>query len=87
MPTAVLAPVQLADRELYEEMVGRLKQDDSSVPVRHRGYWYAVHYEPGRQYPILCARADHPRGARRSFCSIATCSRPVSLSFSSAATK
>jgi len=55
---AVLAPVQPLIETLYAEMVGRLKQDDASVPVRHRGYWYQSHYEPGKQYPIYTRRPD-----------------------------
>ncbi len=55
---AVLAPVKTLMDELYEEIVARLKQDDSSVPARHRGYWYSTRYATGRQYPIVVRRAD-----------------------------
>jgi oligopeptidase B len=55
---AVLTPIQPLIESLYGEMVARLKQDDASVPVRHRGYWYQVHYEPGREYPIYTRRRD-----------------------------
>ena len=55
---AVLEPVQPLIETLYTEMVGRLKQDDASVPVRHRGYWYQSHYQPGREYPIYTRRRD-----------------------------
>jgi len=60
----VLAPIQPLIETMYVEMVGRLKQDDATVPVRHRGYWYQTHYEPGREYPIYTRRrdvADSPR--------------------------
>jgi oligopeptidase B len=60
----VLAPIQPLIESLYVEMVGRLKQDDASVPVRDRGYWYQSHYEPGREYPIYTRRRDTP-GAER----------------------
>ena len=55
---AVLEPVKPLMDELYQEIVGRLKQDDSSVPVRHRGYWYVVRYETGRQYPVVVRWPD-----------------------------
>ena len=55
---AMLAPVQAGIDGLYNEMVGRLKQDDASVPVRYRGYWYWVRYDTGGQYPIYMRRAD-----------------------------
>lgn len=45
----------LADR-LYDEIVGRIKQDDASVPYHDRGWWYYVRYEEGREYPIHARR-------------------------------
>src|SRR5688572_6741540 len=54
----ILAPVKPLIETLYVEMVGRLKQDDASVPVRDRGYWYQSHYQPGREYPIYTRRRD-----------------------------
>ena len=37
---------------LYTEMRGRIKEDDSSVPYKRRGYWYTTRYEQGKEYPI-----------------------------------
>ncbi|MFB9068863.1 S9 family peptidase [Pseudofulvimonas gallinarii] len=42
--------------KLYGEIVGRIKQDDSSVPVRHRGYWYYVRFAEGQEYPVYARR-------------------------------
>ena len=36
----VLAPTKPLQDKLYAEIVGRVKQDDASVPYRLRGYWY-----------------------------------------------
>jgi oligopeptidase B len=58
---AVLAPAQPLIAQLYEEIVGRLKQDDASVPVRHRGYWYVSRYETGREYPLYVRWPDVPQ--------------------------
>ena len=52
----VMAPLAPLQQKLYDEIVGRLKQDDASVPVRHRGYWYYTRYETGQQYPIHARR-------------------------------
>jgi oligopeptidase B len=59
---AVLAPAQPLIEQLYGEIVARLKQDDASVPVRHRGYWYRSRYEPGKEYPVYLRWPDtlHP---------------------------
>ena len=55
---AVLAPVRPLMDALYAEIIGRLKQDDASVPVRYRGYWYWLRYDTGSQYPVYLRRAD-----------------------------
>ena len=55
---AMLAPAAELQTQLYGEIVGRIKQDDSTVPVLDRGYWYYSRYETGKQYPIYCRRRD-----------------------------
>lgn len=37
---------------LFEEMKGRIKEDDTSVPYKKNGYFYITRYETGKQYPI-----------------------------------
>ena len=54
--TSVLAATQPLQDDLYEEMLARIKQDDSSVPVLHRGWWYYTRYDTGREYPIYARR-------------------------------
>lgn len=53
---AQLKPVEALKAKLYEETVGRIKQDDASVPYRKRGYWYYTRYETGADYPIIARR-------------------------------
>jgi oligopeptidase B len=36
---------------LYKEMLGRIKQDDTSVPYKLGDYWYFTKTEEGKQYP------------------------------------
>src|SRR3546814_15962310 len=47
-----MAPLKPLQDRLYEEIVARIKQDDSSVPVRERGWWYYARFEAGRDYPV-----------------------------------
>ena len=42
---------------LYDEMVGRIKQTDMSVPVELNGYAYYTRYQEGQEYPIICRKA------------------------------
>jgi oligopeptidase B len=53
---AVLAPVAPLAEKLFAEIVGRMQQDDSSVPYRRRGYWYYTRYEAGQEYPVFARR-------------------------------
>ena len=56
----VMAPLEPLENALYEEIVGRIKQDDSSIPARERGWWYYARYETGKDYPIHARRKDGP---------------------------
>ena len=56
----VMAPLKPGEDRLYEEIVGRIKQDDSSIPARERGWWYYARYEAGKDYPIHARREDGP---------------------------
>ena len=48
----VLAPTKKLQKDLFTEMKGRIKEDDSSVPYFLNGYWYIQRYETGKDYPI-----------------------------------
>jgi oligopeptidase B len=41
---------------LYQEIIGRIKQTDESVPYKENGYFYYVRYEEGKEYPIYCRK-------------------------------
>lgn len=53
---AVLAGQAPLREALYKEIVGRVKQDDATVPVRRRGYWYYSRFEAGKDYAISARR-------------------------------
>ncbi|MGB3142515.1 MAG: S9 family peptidase [Maribacter sp.] len=38
--------------KLFQEMKGRIKEDDSSVPYKQNGYWYSTRYEIGGEYAV-----------------------------------
>lgn len=39
-------------KELFEEMKSRIKEDDQSVPYLYNGYYYITRFEKGSDYPI-----------------------------------
>ena len=53
---ALTAPLQNLQQELFEEMKGRLSEDDSSAPMAWDDYWYYTRVEAGKQYPLYCRR-------------------------------
>ena len=53
---ATMAPLRPFRDKLYSEIVGRIKQDDSSVPFREDGYHYYSRFTPGADYPIIARR-------------------------------
>lgn len=43
---------------LFEEMKGRIKEDDESVPYFKNGYYYITRYEKGAQYPVYTRKKE-----------------------------
>jgi oligopeptidase B len=39
-------------KDLFEEMKSRIKEDDQSVPYLYNGYYYITRHEKGKDYPI-----------------------------------
>ncbi|MDT8401135.1 MAG: S9 family peptidase [Bacteroidales bacterium] len=48
----VLAGTQALADTLFEEMRGRIKEDDESVPYLDNGYFYYTRYNEGQEYPL-----------------------------------
>jgi len=53
---SVLSPTEALQERLYQEMLGRIKETDLSVPVRRGDYWYYSRTEEGKQYQVHCRR-------------------------------
>ena len=53
---AVMNHTEAFQKKLFEEIIGRIKQDDESVPVKRNGYFYYTRYEKGNEYPLYCRK-------------------------------
>ncbi len=53
---AKMADVAELETRLFDEIVSRIKQDDSSVPYEDEGYIYYTRFNEGQQYPIYCRK-------------------------------
>lgn len=52
----VMAGLEEVQEELFEELKGRIKEKDESVPYFENGYWYYYRYEEGQEYRIYCRK-------------------------------
>jgi oligopeptidase B len=53
---ASLQHTESLQKKIYDEIIGRIKQTDESVPYQDNGYWYYTRYEQGQEYPIYCRK-------------------------------
>ena len=52
----VMSPTKAFQEELFEEMKGRIKEQDESVPYRDGDYYYYSRYIEGGEYPLYCRK-------------------------------
>jgi oligopeptidase B len=55
---AVLKHTEALQEKLFNEIVGRIKQTDMSVPYKESGYFYYTRFEEGSEYPIYCRKKE-----------------------------
>jgi oligopeptidase B len=58
----MLAHAKPLENKVYQEIIGRLQQDDSTVPYLMNGFWYYKRFETGKEYPIYARR----KGSRQA---------------------
>jgi oligopeptidase B len=50
--SAVLKSTEGLQKKVYDEIVGRIKPNDESVPYLDNGYYYYNKYNEGKEYPV-----------------------------------
>ncbi len=55
---ASTAHLESLRKTIFAEMRGRIKEDESSVPMREGPFEYYIRFREGGQYPIYCRRKD-----------------------------
>ncbi|MCP2678221.1 S9 family peptidase [Maricaulaceae bacterium NA33B04] len=58
----VMSPLRGLQSRIYDEMRGRIKEDDSSPPERDGPFFYYVRYREGGQYPVYVRRPADENG-------------------------
>jgi oligopeptidase B len=59
---SVMKPTEEFQKVLFEEMKGRIKEEDQTVPYFKSGYYWYVRYKTGDQYPIYCRKKGSKEG-------------------------
>jgi oligopeptidase B len=59
----VMKSTEAFQEKLYNEIIGRIKQTDESVPYFKNGYWYYQRYEEKKEYPVYCRKQGCLDGA------------------------
>ena len=52
----MMKPTEKLQQQLYTEMLGRIKEDDATVPAMQDDYFYYTRTEQGKAYNILCRK-------------------------------
>ena len=58
----VMKHTEAFQEELYNEIVGRIKKTDMSVPYKSESYYYYTRYEEGGEYPVYCRKKESMEG-------------------------
>jgi oligopeptidase B len=54
----MLSGVKPFREKLFQELKGRIKEQDESVPYKDNGYWYYTRFETGKDYPVYCRKKE-----------------------------
>lgn len=52
----VMEPTEALQQHLFEEMKGRIKEQDESVPYYKSGFCWYTRFEKGSEYPVYCRK-------------------------------
>ncbi len=55
---ATMKHTEALQKNLFDEIKGRIKEDDASVPVKDNGYIYYTRFEKGQDYAFYCRKKD-----------------------------
>ncbi len=54
----MMAATKTFQQKLFDEMKGRIKEKDESVPLFRNGYYYYTRFEEGKQYALYCRKKE-----------------------------
>ncbi|MCF6169389.1 MAG: S9 family peptidase [Bacteroidales bacterium] len=58
----ILKETETLQKKIYDEIVGRIKQTDMSVPYRVKAFEYYTRFEKKKEYPVYCRKSLKTNG-------------------------
>ncbi len=58
----MLSHTEKLQETIYEEIVGRIKKDDTSVPYKNNGYFYQTQFQETNEYPLHVRKSAADNG-------------------------
>lgn len=55
---SIMEPTKGLQEDLFQEMKGRIKEEDSSAPYFKNGYWYYTRFEEGLEHAFYCRKKE-----------------------------
>lgn len=65
-------------KNLFEEIKARIKEEDESVPYKYNGYWYITRYEKGGEYPIYTRKKGDLKAEEEILLNVNDMAKPYS---------
>nr|BFD68302.1 oligopeptidase B [Bdellovibrio sp. HAGR004] len=59
---SMMKPAKELEEKIFQELKGRVKEDESFVPAKDGEYYYSARYEVGQQYPLHTRHKGSPQG-------------------------
>lgn len=75
---AMLKDTEEFQKDLFEEIKARIKEDDTSVPFKFNGYWYITRFEKGGEYPIHTRKKESLDAAEEIMFNVNELAKPYS---------
>lgn len=62
-----MSDTEALQKNIYDDLLSRLKEDDESYPIKRNNYYYYRRTEEGLSYPILCRKKDNLEGSEEIY--------------------
>lgn len=72
----MLSHTKTFQEDLFQEIKGRIKQTDMSVPYKDNGYFYLTRYEEGKEYPVYARKKETLEAAEEILLNVNELAKP-----------